>query len=160
MVTNDISNAIADLNVPEGYKITVGGMSQIMTEGFDALKLALILAAILVYMVMAASFESLAMPFVIMFTMPLGAIGVVAALYLSGYAFGITAFIGVIVLAGVIVNNGIVMVDFINQRRAAGLPLGEAICNGSSKRLRPVLMTSLTTILGWFLWLDSAKERN
>lgn len=148
VVTNDISNAIADLNVPEGYKITVGGMSQIMTEGFNALKLALILAAILVYMVMAASFESLAMPFVIMFTMPLGAIGVVAALYLSGYAFGITAFIGVIVLAGVIVNNGIVMVDFINQRRAAGLPLGEAICNGSSKRLRPVLMTSLTTILG------------
>ncbi len=148
VVTNDISNVIAGLNVPEGYKITVGGMSQIMTEGFDALKLALVLAAILVYMVMAASFESLAMPFVIMLTMPLGAIGVVAALYLSGYAFGITSFIGVIVLAGVIVNNGIVMVDFINQRRAAGLPLGEAICNGSAKRLRPVLMTSLTTILG------------
>lgn len=148
VVTDDINDIISDLNIPDGYRIDVGGMSQIMSEGFDDLKLAFVLGAILVYMVMAASFESLATPFVIMFTMPLGAIGVVAALYFSGYAFGITAFMGVIVLAGVIVNNGIVMVDFINQQREAGMPLGEAICDGASKRLRPVLMTSLTTILG------------
>lgn len=148
VVTRNINDIIAELSVPEGYRISVGGMSQIMSEGFETLKLALVLAAILVYMVMAASFESLAMPLVIMFTMPLGAIGVVAALHFSGYAFGITAFIGVIVLAGVIVNNGIVMVDFINQQRSTGIPLGEAICGGSDKRLRPVMMTSLTTILG------------
>jgi HAE1 family hydrophobic/amphiphilic exporter-1 len=98
-------------------------------------------------MVMAASFESLATPFVILLTMPLGIVGVVIALYIAGYAFGITAFMGAIVLAGIIVNNGIVMVDFINQERAEGIPLGEAICGGASKRLRAVLMTSLTTIL-------------
>ncbi len=148
VVTDDIDDIISDLNIPDGYRVDIGGMSKIMSESFDSLKLAFVLGAILVYMVMAASFESLVMPFAIMLTMPLGAVGVIAALYLSGYAFGITAFIGVIVLAGVIVNNGIVMVDFINQQRAAGLPLAEAICDGATKRLRPVMMTSLTTILG------------
>jgi HAE1 family hydrophobic/amphiphilic exporter-1 len=123
-------------------------MSRIMSESFDDLKLAFLLGAILVYMVMAASFESLVTPFIVLFTMPLGAIGVIAALYLSGHAFGITAFIGAIVLAGVIVNNGIVMVDFINQQREVGLSVEEAICDGAAKRVRPVLMTSLTTILG------------
>ena len=147
-ITTEINDVVSKIDIPDGYKISMGGMSELMEEGFDALKLALILAIILVYMVMAASFESLSTPFVILFTMPLGAIGVVIALYVSGYAFGITAFMGAIVLAGVIVNNGIVMVDFINQERAKGMPLGEAICDGSSKRLRPVLMTNLTTILG------------
>lgn len=147
-VTAEVSDLISSVDIPEGYAVEIGGMSQIMDESFEALKLAFVLAAILVYMVMAASFESLATPFVVLLTMPLGAIGVVAALYFPGHAFGITAFIGVIVLAGVIVNNGIVMVDFINQQRDAGVPLREAICDGAAKRLRPVLMTSLTTILG------------
>ncbi len=147
-ITTKINDAVSEIDIPDGYKISMGGMSELMEEGFDALKLALILSIILVYMVMAASFESLSSPFVILFTMPLGAIGVVIALYISGYAFGITAFMGAIVLAGVVVNNSIVMVDFINQERLAGMPLGEAICDGSSKRLRPILMTSLTTILG------------
>ncbi|HQD85916.1 MAG TPA: efflux RND transporter permease subunit [Bacillota bacterium] len=147
-VTGEVSDLISSVDIPQGYAVEIGGMSQIMDESFEALKLAFVLAAILVYMVMAASFESLATPFVVLLTMPLGAIGVVAALYFSRHAFGITAFMGVIVLAGVIVNNGIVMVDFINQQRDAGVPLREAICDGATKRLRPVLMTSLTTILG------------
>lgn len=146
-ITAKIADTISDIDVPDGYSIDIGGMSELMEEGFDALKLALVLAIILVYMVMAASFESLATPFVILLTMPLGIVGVVIALYIAGYAFGITAFMGAIVLAGIIVNNGIVMVDFINQERAEGIPLGEAICGGASKRLRAVLMTSLTTIL-------------
>lgn len=146
-ITAKIADTISDIDVPDGYSIDIGGMSELMEEGFDALKLALVLAIILVYMVMATSFESLATPFVILLTMPLGIVGVVIALYIAGYAFGITAFMGAIVLAGIIVNNGIVMVDFINQERAEGIPLGEAICGGASKRLRAVLMTSLTTIL-------------
>ncbi len=146
-ITAKIADTISDIDVPDGYSIDIGGMSELMEEGFDALKLALVLAIILVYMVMAALFESLATPFVILLTMPLGIVGVVIALYIAGYAFGITAFMGAIVLAGIIVNNGIVMVDFINQERAEGIPLGEAICGGASKRLRAVLMTSLTTIL-------------
>ena len=148
VVTADVSEIIAGLDLPEGYRVDIGGMSRIMSESFDDLKLAFLLGAILVYMVMAASFESLVTPFIVLFTMPLGAIGVIAALYLSGHAFGITAFIGAIVLAGVIVNNGIVMVDFINQQREVGLSVEEAICDGAAKRVRPVLMTSLTTILG------------
>ena len=147
-VSSDVSKIIEEMDIPSGYRVTVGGLSEIMQEAFDSLKLAFALAAALIYMVMAASFESLKMPFLIMFTMPLAAIGVILALYLSGYAFGVTAFMGVIVLAGVVVNNGIVMVDFINQRRSAGMPAFEAIVDGAAKRVRPVLMTSLTTILG------------
>ena len=99
-------------------------------------------------MVMAASFESLATPFVILLTYASwDRRRSYSPCSMAGYAFGITAFMGAIVLAGIIVNNGIVMVDFINQERAEGIPLGEAICGGASKRLRAVLMTSLTTIL-------------
>lgn len=147
-VTSEVSKALKGVQVPTGYSIQIRGISEIMREGFSALNTAFLLAAILVYMVMAASFESLGQPFIIMFTLPLAAIGVVASLYFSGYAFGITAFIGAIILAGVVVNNGIVMVDFINQRRSAGMHVREAVVDGASKRLRPVLMTSLTTILG------------
>ncbi len=147
-VTADLMDLISETDLPEGYSISIGGMSQIMEEGFSGLRFALYLAVLLVYMIMAASFESLGTPFIIFFTMPLAAVGVLAALYLSGYSFGITAFIGVIVLAGVVVNNGIVLVDFMRQRRRAGIPLREAVLEGASRRVRPVLMTSLTTILG------------
>jgi HAE1 family hydrophobic/amphiphilic exporter-1 len=147
-VSGDVSDIISGLDVPGGYHVELGGASQIMSEGFSALGTAFVLAAILVYMVMAASFESLGQPLILMLAMPLAAAGTVLALYSTGHAFGITAFIGVIILAGVVVNNGIVMVDFMNQLRAQGLPLGDAIVEGASKRLRPVLMTSLTTIVG------------
>ncbi|MBE3518900.1 MAG: efflux RND transporter permease subunit [Firmicutes bacterium] len=147
-VTEDLVELISETTLPEGYSISIGGLSEIMQEGFSGLRFALCLAVVLVYMIMAASFESLGIPFIIFFTMPLAAVGVLLALYLSGYAFGITAFMGVIVLAGVVVNNGIVLVDFIIQRRMAGLPPREAVIEGSRRRVRPVLMTSLTTILG------------
>jgi len=147
-VTLDLTGLISRTDIPEGYSISVGGMSEIMEEGFSGLRFALLLALALVYMIMAASFESLGIPFVIFFTMPLAAVGVLGALYLSGYAFGITAFIGVIVLGGVVVNNGIVLLDFMNQRLAAGVAPRNAILEGASRRVRPVLMTSLTTILG------------
>ncbi len=147
-VATDVEDVIADMDVPDEYSLSQTGMTEIMEEGFSALTAALILAAILVYMVMAASFESITQPFLIMLTVPLAAVGSVLAMYLTGYAFGITAFIGAIILVGVVVNNGIVMVDFINQRRASGMGLREAVIDGSCKRMRPVLMTSLTTIIG------------
>lgn len=147
-VTGDLMNLISRTEIPEGYSVSIGGLSEIMQEGFSGLRFALYLAIALVYMVMAASFESLGIPFVIFFTMPLAAVGVLLALYVSGYAFGITAFIGIIVLAGVVVNNGIVLVDFMIQQRKAGLAPREAIIEGARRRVRPVLMTSLTTVLG------------
>ena len=147
-VAEDIEDIISDMDVPDGYSITQTGMTEIMNEGFSSLTTAFILAAVLVYMVMAASFESITQPLLIMLTVPLAAIGSVLAMYATGYAFGITAFIGAIILVGVVVNNGIVMVDFINQARASGMRVREAVIEGSSKRVRPVLMTSLTTIIG------------
>jgi HAE1 family hydrophobic/amphiphilic exporter-1 len=147
-VSGEVSDAIDEMDFPDGYQAELGGVSEIMSEGFSSLSLALVLAAVLVYMVMAASFESLGQPLVLMLTMPLAAVGAVIALYAGGRSFGITAFIGAIILAGVAVNNGIVMVDFMNQLRATGVPLADAIVQGASKRLRPVLMTSLTTIVG------------
>ncbi len=147
-VASDVSEIISDMDVGEGYKMVQTGATEFMDQAFSSLRKAFILAAVLVYMVMAASFESLSQPLIIMLTMPLAAVGTILALLISGHAFGVTAFIGVIILAGVVVNNGIVMVDFINQQRKAGLPVTEAIVEGSANRLRPVLMTSLTTITG------------
>lgn len=147
-VSSDVSGIISEMEVGEGYRVTQTGATEFMDEAFGSLGKALVLAAALVYMVMAASFESIGQPFIIMLTMPLAAVGTILALLISGHAFGVTAFIGVIILAGVVVNNGIVMVDFINRRRRAGLPVTQAIVEGASNRLRPVLMTSLTTITG------------
>ncbi|MEX0974643.1 MAG: efflux RND transporter permease subunit [Bacillota bacterium] len=147
-ISNDVSDIIDDMDFPDGYQAELGGVSEIMTESFSSLSLVLALAAVLVYMVMAASFESFAQPLILMLTMPLAGIGTILALYLGNSDFGITAFIGVIILAGVVVNNGIVMVDFMNQLRAAGMPLADAIVQGAASRLRPVLMTSLTTVVG------------
>jgi HAE1 family hydrophobic/amphiphilic exporter-1 len=117
-------------------------------ESFADLTFALELGVLLVYMVMASQFESLFHPFVIMFTMPLAFIGVVLAFLLTGQTFNIVAFIGVIMLAGIVVNNGIVLIDYINVLRRRGLPREQAALLAGSVRLRPVLMTALTTILG------------
>jgi HAE1 family hydrophobic/amphiphilic exporter-1 len=119
-----------------------------MNEAFSGLSLAGWLAVVLVYAVMAAQFESLVHPFIILFTMPMALIGVLASLYLAGMTISIPSVIGAITLAGVVVNNGIVMVDFINQRRRVGEERRVAVVEASALRLKPILMTSLTTILG------------
>lgn len=146
-VQNDIQGIIDELGLPVGYQTEFTGSAQLMEEGFAGLQFALILAIALVYMIMAAQFESLLNPFIIIFTMPFALIGVVLALLLSGRALGITAYIGIIMLAGIVVNNGIVMVDYINGLRREGMEKQEAIINGASVRLRPILMTALTTVL-------------
>ncbi|MBC7339001.1 MAG: efflux RND transporter permease subunit [Firmicutes bacterium] len=146
--TADVRTALDGLDLPPGVTVEIGGASAMMEEGFAGLNLALALSVVLVYMVMATQFESLLHPLVIMFTLPLAFVGVVLTLYLTGTSLGITAYIGGIVLAGIVVNNGIVMVDYINQLRRQGLETREAIVRGAAVRLRPVLMTALTTLLG------------
>jgi HAE1 family hydrophobic/amphiphilic exporter-1 len=112
------------------------------------LGLALFVAIFLTYMIMASQFESLFDPFIILFTIPLSFIGVALALLLTGTDLSIMALIGVVMLVGIVVNNGIILIDYINQLRAEGKELFEAVIEGGRVRLRPVLMTALTTILG------------
>ncbi|MDH7577563.1 MAG: efflux RND transporter permease subunit [Bacillota bacterium] len=147
-VMKDIQARLAGLRLPRGCEIVYGGEHKEMQESFGSLSFALLLGVLLVYMVMASQFESLFHPFVIMFTMPLAFIGVVLGLALTGHTFNIVTFIGAIMLAGIVVNNAIVLVDYINTLRRRGMARREAILQAGRVRLRPVLMTALTTILG------------
>jgi HAE1 family hydrophobic/amphiphilic exporter-1 len=119
-----------------------------MAVSFRSLQLALLLAVFLVYLVMASQFESLLHPFVIMFTIPLALIGAVFALWITGSTLSVVVFIGLILLAGIVVNNAIVLIDFINQLREKGMEKLEAIVEAGRSRLRPIMMTTLTTVLG------------
>ena len=134
--------------LPAGVTAVVSGQSEEMQESFDSMQFALILAVFLVYLVMASQFESLIHPFVILFTIPLALVGAVLALFVTGTTINIVALIGVIMLAGIVVNNAIVLVDLINQLRAQGMERSAAIMEAGAARLRPILMTSLTTALG------------
>lgn len=147
-VTNDVQAKIDELYLPPGYDVTVGGQAEEMAESFGDLGLALVLAVILVYMVMAAQYESLLHPLVIMFSMPVVSIGVFLGLLIAGYTFNVITLVGVIMLAGIVVNNAIVLVDYINTLRRRGMGYREAILEAGPTRLRPILMTALTTILG------------
>ncbi|NLW08716.1 MAG: efflux RND transporter permease subunit [Firmicutes bacterium] len=133
--------------LPPRYSLEIGGEAQEMYEAFGELFLALLLAALFVYMIMAAQFESFVHPFTIMSTVPLAAIGVIWALFITGHNLSVVSIIGLIMLVGIAVNNGIVLVDYINNLRRRGMKLNEAIVEAGSIRLRPILMTSLTTIL-------------
>ena len=138
--------ALSGLQWPSGYRWRIGGEHDEVQASFRSLARALLLAAALVYMVMAAQFESLRHPFVILLTMPLGWVGVVTALWLTGLTINVVALIGAVVLTGIVVNDGIVKIDTINRLRASGMPLREAVVEGSALRLRPILMTTVTTI--------------
>jgi HAE1 family hydrophobic/amphiphilic exporter-1 len=147
-IVADIKKAVSGIRIPEGYFVEYGGTYKDMQEAFESLVYALIIAIILIYMVMAASFESLGHPFVIMLTVPISFIGVVFGLLFFGKTLSVPAFMGFIMLCGVVVRNGIVMIDYINRLRRRGVPAFEAIIQGAAIRLRPILITSLTSILG------------
>lgn len=149
-VFKDIRKRLAGMEkqLPAGYFMEFGGQYEQMMEAFLILGGAFALASLLVYMVMASQFESFRHPFIIMFTIPLGLIGVVLGLLISGKPINLPVGIGFILLAGIAVNNGIVMIDYINQLRRRGLEKGEAIIQGAATRLRPVILTAMTTILG------------
>ena len=134
--------------LPDGYFVEYGGQYEQMIDTFITLGQALALAILLVFMVMASQFESLIHPLVIMVTIPLALIGVVIGFLISGITISLTSFIGFIMLTGIVVNNGIVLVDYINQLRRKGVEATAAIIEAGSTRLRPVLITALTTIFG------------
>ena len=138
------------VQLPEGYNIDYEGEFQMMEDAFDDLALALLLAIFLVYMIMAAQFESLLHPFIIMFALPQTFTGVALALFLTGRSLSVPAFIGVIMLAGIVVNNGIVLVDYVNKLREMGRGCREAVLEAGPVRLRPIMMTTLTTVLAMF----------
>ncbi len=137
-----------DQQLPSGYYVEIGGSYSQMTDAFKTLAWVFALALLLVYMVMASQFESFRDPFIIMFTIPLCFIGIVLGLLIAGRPINLPVWIGIILLAGVAVNNAIVMIDYTNQLRRGGMDVKEAIIQGSVTRLRPVLLTALTTVLG------------
>jgi HAE1 family hydrophobic/amphiphilic exporter-1 len=144
----EASAIVSNTPMPAGISAIVSGQSEEMQDSFKSMQFALALAVFLVYLVMASQFESLIHPFVILFTIPLALVGAVLALFITGTSINIVAFIGVIMLAGIVVNNAIVLVDLINQLRTQGKECIEAILEAGTARLRPILMTSLTTTLG------------
>jgi len=146
--TDEVMEVLKGMPLPTGYAITYGGDQQDMKDSFESLMEALMLAILLVYMVLAAQFESLTHPLAIMFSLPLSVVGVVVALLISGKAFGITAFIGLVMLVGIVVKNAILLVDYTNTLRKQGMDRREAILLAGPTRLRPILMTTLATILG------------
>jgi HAE1 family hydrophobic/amphiphilic exporter-1 len=147
-VVGDARRALAAVPLPEGYFVEYAGSYKDMAETLPSLAWAFLLALLLIYMVMAAQFESLVHPFSIMCTVPFSLIGVILALFATGTTLSVNSFIGVVILAGVVVNNGIVLVDYTNRLRAKGMEKRAAILAAGATRLRPVLMTALTTILG------------
>ncbi|MDZ7374112.1 MAG: efflux RND transporter permease subunit [candidate division KSB1 bacterium] len=149
-VVRDIRRELRPIEstLPSGYFIEIGGQYDQLQEVFKWLAAALSLSLLLVFMVMASQFESLRHPFVIMFTIPLAYVGVVFGLGITGQTLSLPAFMGILILTGIAVNNGIVMIDYINQLRRKGLDALEAIVRGASTRLRPILITALTTIIG------------
>ena len=145
---SEIKRIIADTPIPSEYQVVLGGTAEDQQEAFFYLGLAFIAAILLVYMIMASQFESLVDPFIIMFTVPLSIIGVFIFLAITGTKLGVMSLVGLVMLVGIAVNNGIVLVDYINQQRHKGMELYEAVEFGCRARMRPVLMTALTTILG------------
>ena len=145
-IAEEITDKLASFEVPEGFIVQFAGEQEEQQEAYRNLMIVLLLAVALVYMVMASQFESLLHPFVIMFSIPFATIGVILILFLTGTNVSIPAYIGIIMLVGIVVNNAIVLVDYINLLRKQGLETREAILEGGRRRLRPILMTTLTTI--------------
>lgn len=143
-----INAEIAKTNIPSEIYTTIAGSFKDQQESFSDLGTLLLIIVLLVFIVMASQFESLTYPFIIMFSVPFGVSGVVIALFLTGTTFNVMTFVGVIMLVGIVVKNGIVMVDYINLNRERGMGIIRAVVTGGKSRLRPVLMTSLTAILG------------
>jgi CzcA family heavy metal efflux pump len=147
-VAGEIQSKLDQLQLPPNFKINLTGAVESQRESFIALLGALILAVVLVYMVLASQFKSLIDPFIIMFSVPLGIIGVLWALFLTETDLSVTSFMGIIMMAGIVVSNGILLVDYTNRLRGRGMELEEAVVRGGRTRLRPILMTTLCTILG------------
>lgn len=148
LVSADVEEALKDFELPKGYDLKMQGENETIEDAMGQLVLMLALAVIFMYLIMVAQFQSLLSPFIVMFTIPLAFTGGFLALYLTGNEVSVIAMIGFVMLSGIIVNNGIVLVDYMNQLRREGMEKAEAIVQAGKSRLRPVVMTALTTILG------------
>ena len=148
LVSAQVTKAVESMELPEDVTIAFHGENEAIMEAMGQVMLMLLLGVVLVYFVMVAQFQSLREPLIVMFTIPLAFTGGFLALLLSGTELSVISLIGFVMLVGIIVNNGIVLVDYINQQRLAGMDRREAIVDAGTTRLRPILMTSLTTILG------------
>ncbi|MCR4597423.1 MAG: efflux RND transporter permease subunit [Acetatifactor sp.] len=146
-VSTALEGKLKDYKVPEGYRLVFTGENETINDAMGQLYLMLLLAVIFMYLIMVAQFQSLLSPFIIMFTIPLAFTGGFLGLYFSGSEISVVAMIGFVMLSGIIVNNGIVLIDYMNQLRVEGMERREAILTAGKTRLRPVLMTALTTIL-------------
>jgi len=149
-VSEEIAAEIRAMRIPSGFDWSIGGQRQEMETSFDSMRLAISLAIFMVYLVMASQFESLIHPLVILFSVPFALIGVLGTLWLFGVTISIVVLIGTILLAGIVVNNAIILVDYTNQLRRAGKSKLEALKQAGRVRLRPILMTTATTVLGLF----------
>ena len=147
LVSNELQKAIDKLDIPDGYKVEMTGEDETINESMKQLVLMLVLAVIFIYLIMVVQFQSLLSPFIIMFSIPLAFTGGFIALILTGQEINVLAMLGFIMLSGLIVNNGIVLIDYINQARRAGASKKEAIIESGKTRVRPILMTVLTTVL-------------
>jgi HAE1 family hydrophobic/amphiphilic exporter-1 len=149
-VSDAIAAALREMNLPSGYDWVLGGQREEMETSFESMRLAILLAVFMVYLVMASQFESLLHPLVILFSVPFALIGLLVTLYISGTAVSIVVLIGAILLAGIVVNNAIILVDYTNQLRRRGVAKLDALRKAGQVRLRPILMTTATTVLGLF----------
>jgi len=147
-VVAEVKALVGQINLSPDYYIGFGGQSRAIGESFRSLVVALIIAIFLVYVVMGAQFNSFLHPFTIAFTIPLSVIGVLLGLLIFGASLSMNALLGMILLVGIVVDNGIILIDYINQLRARGMEKMDAIVEGGATRMRPILITSLTTIVG------------
>ncbi len=148
LVSQDVETAFKYFEIPDGYAVEFAGENEMINEAMEQVGLMLLLALLFMYLIMVAQFQSLLSPFIIMFTVPLAFTGGFLGLYMTGSEVSVIAMIGFVMLSGIIVNNGIVLIDYANQLMAEGMSKKEAILEAGVTRLRPVLMTALTTILG------------
>ena len=150
LVSQDLEKRLKEYQVPEGYSVTMEGENETINDAIYQLVLMGLLGIVLIYCIMVAQFQSFRSPFIVMFTIPLAFTGGFLALFLTGQEVSVVAMVGFVMLAGIVVNNGIVLVDYINQLRLEGMEKREAIIEAGKTRMRPILMTALTTILGLF----------
>ncbi len=148
-VVTDLQDELDAVKIPSGFTLNIAGQWEEQQQSFADLRLGLILAVVLMYMVMASQFESLTDPLIILITLPLGAIGVILVLLLTNTTLNVQSFIGIVMLSGIVVNNAIVLIDYVNQLRIKqpDMPLEDVIVEAGVRRFRPILMTTLTTVL-------------
>ena len=147
-VANAIDQIIAETQIPEGVRVDLRGMVQGMRESFRSFGLGLLLAVVLLYLILVAQFKSFVDPFIILMAVPPGVTGVLLTLYLTDTTLNVQSLMGVVMMVGIVVSNSILIVEFTNRLREEGMPVAEAVVTACRVRLRPVMMTSLATLIG------------